>query len=392
LNFFSPCPRGLEPLLAEELKALGVADPRIVPGGVHFAGEWSLCYRVNLESRIATRVLWQITMGRYRSEEDIYRIAYAPTWARWFTPDQTIRVFVVAHKSPLRSLEFATLRIKDAVCDHFRTVAGRRPDVDTQSPDMRIHAFLSADTVTLYLDTSGDALYKRGFKQAAVEAPLKENLAAGILRLTGWKPGEEALCDPMCGSGTFLIEAAQMALDVAPGLGRHFAFERFKQYERDVWQPIRQAAEARRQAPRKLAIYGSDILEAQQRKTIVNLRSAGLDGCVEVGRGDLLDLQAPAASGVLIANPPYGVRLSDTAELEAFYPKLGDALKAHWAGWRCYFFSGDPALPKGVRLKASKRTPLFNGAIECRLFEYQMVSLICRRRSFSESALRRASS
>ena len=117
MNFFSPCPRGLEPLLAEELKALGAADPKVVPGGVHFVGEWPLCYRVNLESRIATRVLWQITMGRYRSEEDIYRIAYAPTWARWFTPDQTIRVFVVAHKSPLRSLEFATLRIKDAVCD-----------------------------------------------------------------------------------------------------------------------------------------------------------------------------------------------------------------------------------------------------------------------------------
>ena len=374
MNFFAPCPRGLEPLLADELAALGATDPKAVPGGVQFSGDWALCYRANLESRIATRVLWQITMGRYRSEEDVYRIAYAPTWARWFTPEQTIRVFVTAHKSPLRSLEFVTLKIKDAVCDHFRTVAGKRPNVDTQAPDMRVHAFLSADTVTLYLDTSGDPLYKRGFKQAAVEAPLKENLAAGILRLTGWKPGEEALCDPMCGSGTFLIEAAQMALDVAPGLGRHFAFERFKHYERDTWLPIRQAAEARRQPPRKLAIYGSDILESQQRKAFVNLRSAGLEGCVEVGRADLLELNAPAPAGVLVANPPYGVRLSDTAELEAFYPKLGDALKAHWAGWRCYFFTGDPALPKGVRLKASKRTPLFNGAIECRLFEYQMIA------------------
>ena len=374
MNFFAPCPRGLEPLLADELSAIGATDPKVVPGGVQFAGDWALCYRANLESRIASRVLWQITMGRYRSEEDIYRIAYAPTWARWFTPDQTIRVFVVAHKSPLRSLEFATLRIKDAVCDHFRTVVGRRPDVDTQAPDMRIHAFLSADTVTLYLDTSGDPLYKRGFKQAAVEAPLKENLAAGILRLTGWKPGEEALCDPMCGSGTFLIEAAQMALDVAPGLGRHFAFERFKHFERETWLPVRQAAEARRQTPRPLAICGSDIDATQQRKAFVNLRSAGLEDCVQVTQADLLDLKAPAAAGVLVANPPYGVRLSDTSELEAFYPKLGDALKANWSGWRCYFFTGDPALPKGVRLKASKRTPLFNGAIECRLFEYQMVA------------------
>lgn len=374
MNFFAPCPRGLEPLLADELRAIGATDPKAVPGGVQFSGDWALCYRANLESRIATRVLWQVSMGRYRNEEDVYRIAYAPTWAKWFTPDETIRVFVTAHKSPLRSLEFVTLKIKDAVCDHFRTIVGRRPDVNTHTPDIRVHAFLSADTVTLYLDTSGEPLYKRGFKSAAVEAPLKENLAAGILRLTGWKPGEEALCDPMCGSGTFLIEAAQMALDVAPGLGRHFAFERFKHFERDTWLPIRKAADARRQAPRPLAIYGSDIVEDQVRKSFVNLRSAGLDGCVELERMDLLDRKAPAASGVLVANPPYGVRLSDTSELEAFYPKLGDALKANWSGWRAYFFTGDPLLPKGVRLKASKRTPLFNGAIECRLFEYLMVS------------------
>ncbi len=374
MNFFAPCPRGLEPLLADELRAIGATDPKAVPGGVQFSGDWALCYRANLESRIATRVLWQVSMGRYRNEEDVYRIAYAPTWAKWFTPDETIRVFVTAHKSPLRSLEFVTLKIKDAVCDHFRTIVGRRPDVNTHTPDIRVHAFLSADTVTLYLDTSGEPLYKRGFKSAAVEAPLKENLAAGILRLTGWKPGEEALCDPMCGSGTFLIEAAQMGLDVAPGLGRHFAFERFKHFERDTWLPIRKAADARRQAPRPLAIYGSDIVEDQVRKSFVNLRSAGLDGCVELERMDLLDRKAPAASGVLVANPPYGVRLSDTSELEAFYPKLGDALKANWSGWRAYFFTGDPLLPKGVRLKASKRTPLFNGAIECRLFEYLMVA------------------
>jgi putative N6-adenine-specific DNA methylase len=177
----------------------------------------------------------------------------------------------------------------------------------------------------------------------------------------------------MCGSGTFLIEAAQMALDVAPGLGRHFAFERFKHFERDTWLPIRQAAEARRQPPRKLAIYGSDILESQQRKAFVNLRSAGLEGCVEVTRRPARP--AGAGAGRRAGRQP-ALRRAPVghAELEAFYPKLGDALKAHWAGWRCYFFTGDPALPKGVRLKASKRTPLFNGAIECRLFEYQMIA------------------
>ncbi len=372
-SFFSPCPRGLETLLADELRALGARAAEAVPGGVSWQGDWAACYRANLESRIATRVMWRVAGGRYRSEEDIYRIAYAPTWAKWFTPDDTIRIYVTARKSPLKSLEFVTLRIKDAVCDHFRTVAGRRPSVDTANPAIRIHAFLTADTVTLYLDTSGEPLYKRGFKPQAVEAPLKENLAAGILRLTGWQPGE-TLVDPMCGSGTFLIEAAQIALDIAPGLGRGFGFERFRHFERASWAAVRRAAEGRRQAPRALPIHGSDIVGEWLRRARLNLEAAGLARCVTLERADLLEREPPAAEGVLVANPPYGVRLGEEEELAAFYPRLGDALKRRWGGWRCYFFSGDPALPKLIGLKASRRTPLFNGALECRLLEYRMVS------------------
>ncbi|MDY0013275.1 MAG: THUMP domain-containing protein [Rhodocyclaceae bacterium] len=373
LAFFSPCPRGLEPILAEELGALGALGIQVVPGGAVFQGGWEVAYRANLESRIATRVLWRVAVGRYRGEEDIYRLAYGVTWAKWFTPEDTIRIQVTAQKSPLKSLEFVTLRIKDAVCDHFRTVTGRRPNVDTARPAVRIHAFLTADGVTLYVDTSGEPLYKRGFKQATVEAPLKENLAAGILRLTGWRP-EEPLVDPMCGSGTFLIEAAQMALGVAPGLGRSFAFERLRNFESVTYGRLRQAAEARRQASRKLAIFGSDIAADQVRRTLVNLRAAGLAGCVTVEEADLLERPAPAPEGVLVTNPPYGVRLGEQEELAAFYPLLGSALKARWSGWRCYFLSADPQLAKGVGLKASRRTPLFNGALECRLFEYKMVA------------------
>lgn len=370
-NFFSPCPRGLEPLLADELKALGASEVDIVPGGVGFVGDWTLCLRANLESRIATRVLWRIAGGRYHSEEDIYRIAYAPTWARWFTSDETIRVYVTARRSSLKSLEFVTLRIKDAVCDHFRSITGKRPSVDTAHPDVRIHAFLTRDSVTLYLDTSGEPLYKRGFKPASIEAPLKENLAAGILQLSGWTP-DEALVDPMCGSGTFLIEAAQIALDVAPGLGRRFGFEKLKNFDRATWAKLREAAQARCKPPRELEIYGSDIVSAQLRKTEENLASAGLSDCVRVMRADILELDPPADSGVMVTNPPYGVRIGEESELAELYPQLGDALKAHWAGWRCYFLSADPALPKGVGLKATRRTPLFNGALECRLFEYRM--------------------
>ncbi len=371
-SFFAPCPRGLEALLADELRDCGAGAADVVHGGVSWRGDWPACYRANLESRLATRVLWRVAGGRYRTEVDIYKLAYSVTWAKWFTPDDTIRVFVTAQKSPLKSLEFITLRIKDAVCDHFRAVQGRRPSVDTAAPTVRIHAFLTADSVTLYLDTSGEPLYRRGFKVAAVEAPLKENLAAGILRLTGWRP-DEALVDPMCGSGTFLLEAAQIALDIAPGLGRRFAFERLRMFDRTAWGALRGEAEKRRQAARPLPIFGSDIVGEQVRRSRATLDAAGLADCVTLERADVLERVSPAAEGVMVANPPYGVRIGETEALAAFYPQLGDALKKRWNGWRCHFLSGDPALPKLIGLKASRRTPLFNGAVECRLYEYRMV-------------------
>lgn len=369
--FFSPCPRGLEPVLAQELAELGAANLEPTHGGVAFSGDWSVCYRVNLESRIATRVLWRVGQSRYHGDEDVYRLAYATTWAKWFTPDDTIRVYVTARHSPLKSLEFVTLRVKDGVCDHFRTVRGSRPSVDTANPAVRVHAFLTRDTVALYLDTSGEPLYKRGFKHAAVEAPLKENLAAGILRLAGWVP-DEPLIDPMCGSGTFLIEAAHIALDVAPGLGREFGFERFKHFERNAWARLREAAQARRLAPRPLSIFGADVVPDQVRRARVNLRAAGVGECVELTCSDFLELEPPAPTGVLVTNPPYGVRIGEGEELAALYPRLGDALKGRWAGWRCYFLSADTALPKLFGLKASRRTPLFNGGLECRVYEYRI--------------------
>ena len=371
-RFFAPCPRGLEPGLVDELTALGASNVRQINGGVSFMGDWPLAYRVNLESRLATRVLWQVAFGRYRREEDIYRLAYSVTWAKWFTADQTMRMYVTARRSPLKSLEFITLRIKDAVCDHFRMVHGKRPSIDTAHPDVRIHAFLSEDQVTLYIDTSGEPLYKRGFKQAAVEAPLKENLAAGILRITGWQP-DEPLLDPMCGSGTFLIEAAQIALDIAPGLGRSFAFESLKTFDQSLWRRLRREVEGRRRHVAKLPIYGSDSEAVQVKRARINLQAAGLADQVTLEQVEVLERTPPTPTGVMVANPPYGVRIGEASELETFYPKLGDALKARWSGWRCYFLSADAELPKRIGLRASKRTPLFNGALECRVFEYKMI-------------------
>ncbi|HEY5764239.1 MAG TPA: THUMP domain-containing protein, partial [Rhodocyclaceae bacterium] len=194
-RFFASCPRGLEALLAEDLVGWGASEVRAEGGGVAFAGDWPVCWRANLHSRLATRILCQVAEGAYQKEDDIYRLARAVDWAARFSVDRSIRVAITAVRSPLKSIDFTTLRIKDAVCDRFRQDCGRRPDVDTRAPDVRIHAFLNAERATLYLDTSGEPLYHRGLRQKTVDAPLKENLAAGILRLTGWQPGV-ALFDP----------------------------------------------------------------------------------------------------------------------------------------------------------------------------------------------------
>jgi putative N6-adenine-specific DNA methylase len=370
--FFATCPRGLELLLAEELRQLKAEKIHVVGGGVEFGGDFWLSYRANLESRIASRVLWQVATGRYDNEDDIYRAAYALPWTDWFDPARTIRVDVSAIKSPLTSLNFVTLKIKDAVCDKIRRLSGRRPSVDTRQPDIPIQGHLTDRSVTLYLDTTGEPLFKRGQRLATGEAPLRENLAAGILRLAGWARGIPLL-DPMCGSGTILLEAAHMALDVAPGLERHFAFEKFKNFDPHRWRELCQQSAARQKPKAPLPIYGSDLSGDVLKAARANLMAAGLEKVVSLKRANVLEISAPAKEGIIVTNPPYGVRLGEQQHLAEFYPKLGDVLKKQFSGWRVYLLSADMRLPKLIRLATSKRTPLYNGAIECRLFEYKMV-------------------
>jgi putative N6-adenine-specific DNA methylase len=374
--FFSPCPRGLETLLADDVLASGGRDIRTVPGGVEFAGDWQACYRLNLESRIATRVLWRLGEGSYAKEDDIYQLALAHDWPGFFDVDQTIRIYVTAQRSPLKSLEFITLRVKDAVCDRFRDATGRRPSVNTKTPDVRIHLFLTEQRATLYLDTSGEPLWQRGHKIAKVGAPLKENLAAGILRLAGWQPGVPLL-DPMCGSGTFLLEAAQIALVDAPGLGREpgeFGFERLGGFDAPLWHRLQTEAADRRRPAQTLPIWGSDSSGDAVARAVQNLAHAGLDDLVVVERADILERTAPAPNGVLVANPPYGERLGDADELADLYPRLGHALKRNFAGWDCWLLSADTRLPKLIGLKPMRKIPLFNGPLECRLYGFRMVA------------------
>ena len=352
----------------------------IVPtdGGVAFAGPWPLVYRVNLESRIASRILWQIATARYRNEDDIYRTALALRWPQWFSVERTIRINVSAIKSPLKSLDFTTLRIKDAICDRFRDATGQRPSVDTHAPDVRVHAFLSSDQVILYLDTSGEALFKRGWRKQAGAAPLRENLAAGILQLSGWRPGVP-LYDPMCGGGTLLIEAALIALDSAPGMRRGFGFERLENFDRAAWQSCLAAAKARERTPERLDIFGSDLYGDALKTVHENLAATGLEAVVNLKQVNVLETAPPTPGGILIINPPYGVRLEEEQSLADFYPKLGDVLKQRFAGWAAYIFTNDFRLAKLIGLKPSRRTPLYNGALECRLFEFKLVAGQMRR-------------
>ena len=334
-----------------------------------FCGGWEICYAVNLWSRVASRVLWKVAEFPYRNEQDVYGAAKALDWPAYFPVERTLRVNVTAHKSPLKSLEFATLRIKDAVCDRFREALGKRPDIERTSPEVRVHAFLQADRGTLYLDTSGEPLFKRGWRASPGEAPLRENLAAGIVMLTGWRP-EEPLLDPMCGGGTLLAEAAAMARGRAPGALRSFAFEKLKHFDSRLWGEIKKRPSKEQHSP---ALYGSDNDAEALSMARRNLAEAGVERWVKLEQTDVLARTAPAAAGVMIANPPYGERMGNEAELAAFYPKLGDALKKNFAGWRCYFFTADLRLPKLIRLQPSRRTPLWNGALECRLYEFRIV-------------------
>jgi len=371
-RFFAPCPRGLEAVLAGELAELGAGEITAAEGGVGFSGPLSVACAANLHSRIASRVLWQVGSGRYRSEDDVYRGVNALDWKQLFDAALTIRVNVAAVRSPLNSLDFITLRIKDAVCDKFRSQTGIRPNVDTAQPDVRIHAFLEMERFTLYLDTSGEPLFKRGARQIAGEAPLRENLAAGILKLSGWTP-DLPLLDPMCGSGTFLIEALQIALGIPPGAQRNFAFEKLRSFDDVGWSRIKAAAQARPAPNPSPAIFGSDLYGEALKLARVNLAAAGFADAVSLNQANMLEISAPAAEGVLVANPPYGVRTGEQDDLASFYPQMGDALKKKFAGWRAYLFTADMRLPKLIGLSPSKRTPLYNGALECRLYEFRIV-------------------
>ncbi len=399
VDLFLPCAAGAESFLADECKRVLGAKTRmlVARGGVTVEGNERAAMALNLESRLAQRVLWPLAHGAYRHEQDLYDLARDVRWTDWITPQQTLRVDTTAQRSPLRSLNFATLRIKDAVCDALRDASGERPSVDTHAPDLPLLLHLTPTHATLYVDSSGEPLFKRGWRDARAagrdvtgEAPLKETLAAAMLAAAGWlgRPEDSALLDPCCGAGTIAIEAAQVACSIAPGLERRFAFERLAPWceHLGAWRELREAARARIHAS-AVPIFAGDVSFRMTDFASRNAERAGVASAIEFKTADALQRLPPAERGLLVLNPPYGERIDakghGAARREAFeggtapaafFAELASHWKKNYAGWTAWVLSPEMKLPSLMRLKESQRVPMWNGPIECRLFRFDMVA------------------
>ena len=340
-------------------------------GGVSCRGGLEQVYAANLHSRTAGRILLRLTKGTYRNERDIYKLAKNINWFNWFTLQQTFKVKVEAKRANVKSLQFVGLTVKDAVCDAFRDIYDARPSVDKAAPDVRIHVFLDERHVEVFIDTSGEALFKRGYRQDTGEAPLRENLAAGLLLSAGYD-GTQPFQDPFCGSGTIAIEAAWIAARRAPGMMRRFGFEKLQNFDKTLWADLRRRAEAQVK-PAFAPISGSDNDRRIVQTALANARSAGVDDIVSFSVADAQSVRPNGVGGIMVSNPPYGVRLEEVRALQTLYPQLGTWLKKHYAGWLAAMFTGDREMPKFMRLSPKRKIPLYNGNIDCRLFLIDMV-------------------
>ncbi len=404
LQLFLPCAAGVEDYLAPEALRITGLPPGCVTkqrGGVAVRTSLNDAMRLNLYCRLAQRVLVLVSFTEYRNENDIYRAAMAVQWERWFTPKESIKIEVTAQHSPLTSLNFAALKVKDAVCDRFREVAnGVRPNVDTQWPDVRIYAHLTTDSCSLYIDTSGEPLFKRGWREDKGDAPLKETLAAAMIAASGWADGDADLMplyDPCCGSGTIAIEAAQIACNIAAGSLRRFAFEKFVPFRHQVWADMKkEAAEAvvKPEPGQQALIYGSDVSHRMVDFAQRNAQRAGVADVIEFRGGDALQRMPPIeGGGVMVLNPPYGERigiggvagegaqarfgareLAETEDGGEFFSQLASHWKKNFSGWQAWVLTPDLKLPGKMRLKESRRVPMWNGPLECRLFKFDMVA------------------
>ena len=397
LQLFLPCAAGVETYLATEVRRilnLPSSALQSQRGGVGLRASWRDAMLLNLHSRLAQRVLVQLSETPYRHEQDIYEGARGIAWELWFTNRQTFKIEITAQYSPLKSLNFAALRVKDAVADRFRELSGVRPSVEVRWPDARVYVHLTQDRMILAIDTSGEPLFKRGWRTDKGDAPLKETLAAAMLAASGWSQGEDgapggceqgqALYDPCCGSGTIAIEAAQIACNIAPGSQRRFGFEKLVPFQPHVWSALLQQARSQQRAP-TAQVYGSDVSFRMVDFAQNNADRAGVGQAVHLRGGDALQRMPPGeAPGLVLVNPPYGERISaagvagrqqaQTEEGGDFFVQLASHWKKNFPGWTAWVLTPDLKLPGHMRLKESRRVPLWNGPIECRMFRFDLVA------------------
>lgn len=374
-RFFATASRGTEEVLAGELRELGIPAVEERRGGVAFGESLEDAYRACLWSRVASRVLLPLARFEADSAAALYEAVHAIEWTAHAGPDKTIAVDVAGGDSPAGPPHYIALKTKDAVVDRVREAEGARPDVDTANPDLRINVHLAGRSVTVSLDLAGQSLHHRGIDREGAAAPLKENLAGALLRIAGWhaRCAAEPLFDPLCGSGTILVEAAWMALDRAPGLERgRIGAEGWRGHDRALWERLRAEARERRDAARDrpVRIAGSDASRTAVKTARDNLKRAGAGAHVRVELRELRDVEAPwPGAGLVVTNPPYGARLGEAGELGPLYELLGDVLKRRLPGWTAWILSGNPALTKRIGLKPASRRILHNGPIECRFLE-----------------------
>ena len=370
-DYFATVSRGLEEVAAGELKRIGAEEVRPDFTGVHFKGDKELLYKANLWTRTTFRILQPIARIESFNADELYRNVQKLDWSQYLQPQMTLAVTCTGKNKHLNHTHFTALQIKNAITDWQKVRGGKRSSVDTENPDLLINAHIDRKHCILSLDSSGSSLHRRGYRPAIGAAPMKETLAAALLEMTEWTP-DLAFLDPMCGSGTLPIEAALKGLNIAPGLYRKFGFQTWLDYDRDLWQRLLKEANEQQNHDLSVPIIGSDRDLKVIRQAFANAESSGLEDYVKFARQELSTIEAPAERGVLICNPPYGVRLGEEAELGELYRLLGDVFKQRFKGWTAYILTGSMKLSKQVGLRTSKRIKLYNGAIPCTLLKYEM--------------------
>ncbi|MGB1333425.1 MAG: bifunctional 23S rRNA (guanine(2069)-N(7))-methyltransferase RlmK/23S rRNA (guanine(2445)-N(2))-methyltransferase RlmL [Porticoccaceae bacterium] len=376
--WLATCPKGMEQLLADELKSIGAAEIKQTVAAVHFQGSLQVAYKACLWSRLANRILMPLVSFKLDSTDDLYSNSVEIPWEQHLTEDNSIAIDFIGTSKHIDNSMYGAQLLKDAIVDRIRRVAGGRPNVDAKSPDIRIQARQHKGQVVVSLDISGDSLHRRGYRTGQGSAPLKENLAAALLMRAGWsdiaKQGG-ALIDPMCGSGTFLIEAAMMAADIAPSINRQtFGFTHWLQHDQELWGSVLTDAKQRQAAG--LEAFSNDIrgYDGNSRVlevTVANIENAGLDEHIRIAHKPLDQFgKATADTGLLITNPPYGARMGEEEQLVPLYQKLGTVLQKNFTEWRAAVYTGNLDLARELDLSPSKQYSLFNGSIPCKLLVF----------------------